>query len=69
MPDIYRKWQKNPLIAASDALLNAIEMDKKKKSGKLTFIIPDKKIAIAYTIESKHDIETVEKILKGESFL
>jgi len=50
----------NPL-AGSTAFLESMLSDKKKKDGKLTFIVPDEKSARAVTLE---DTKIVEKILK-----
>ena len=39
--------------------------DKKKKYGKLTIIVPDKKSAIPITIETENEMKLVENILTG----
>ena len=52
-----------------NAFLNAMKNDKKKKAGKLTFIVPNDKSAQSVTVESENDIKTVEKIILGEYVL
>jgi len=53
------------LAGNSDALLNAMKSDKKKKQGKLTFVVPDEKSASFFTLESESEIKLLENILKG----
>ena len=55
----------HPLAGNAHAILDAMKSDKKKKGGKLTFVIPDEKSARCITIESENEIKTLENILKG----
>jgi len=48
-------------LAGGTAFLESMSSDKKKKDGKMTFIVPDKKSARVVTLE---DIKIVERILK-----
>jgi 3-dehydroquinate synthase len=60
----------HPLSGGStDAILNAMNSDKKKKKGRLAFIVPDGKSARIALLESESEIKTVEKIIKGEFIL
>lgn len=56
----------HPLAANTDILFEAMTSDKKKKNGKLTFIVPDGKSACPVVIETENEIKTVKKIIKGE---
>jgi 3-dehydroquinate synthase len=56
----------HPFADNTDALLDAMKSDKKKKAGKLTFIIPDEKSARIIFFESENEIKLVKSILKGE---
>ena len=49
-----------------DTILRAMQNDKKKKNGKLTFIVPDENSARSVTLESETEIQIVEKIITGE---
>jgi len=55
----------HPLASDKDALLNAMKSDKKKKQGKLTFVVPDEKSASFLTLESDSEKKLLENILKG----
>jgi len=55
----------HPLAGDKDALLNAMKSDKKKKQGKLTFVVPDEKSARFLVLESQSELKLPEKILEG----
>jgi len=55
----------HPLAGDKDALLNAMKSDKKKKHGKLTFVVPDEKSACFLPLESQSEIKLLKNILKG----
>jgi 3-dehydroquinate synthase len=55
----------HPCAGNKEALLNAMKSDKKKKSGNLTFIVPDKKSAQAVELKPE-DAQIIDKILQGE---
>jgi len=55
----------HPLAGDKDALLNAMKSDKKKKQGKLTFVVPDEKTARFLPLESESELKLLENILKG----
>ena len=57
------------LMGSTDTFLKLMESDKKKKKGKLTFIVPDEKSALAFAVESAKEMKTVEKIISGEFVL
>jgi 3-dehydroquinate synthase len=50
-----------PLLTTN--FFDAIKNDKKKKDGKLTFIVPDEKSAISVTIENEKEMEILKSIL------
>ncbi|MDR0475317.1 MAG: 3-dehydroquinate synthase [Treponema sp.] len=60
----YRYVPEYPLSGGTDDFLRALERDKKKKNGKLTFIVPDKKSAVPVEITSEREMEIVTKIIK-----
>jgi len=55
----------HPLAASADAILKAMESDKKKQGGKKTFIVPDEKSARAVVLESEKGKKILETILEG----
>jgi len=55
----------HPLAGDADTLLNAMKSDKKKKGGRLVFIVPDEKSARHAVLDTKNEIKMLEKILKG----
>ena len=55
----------HPFLPDTDAFFAAMNSDKKKKSGKLTFIVPDEKSARRVTLESKEEKQILEKIING----
>jgi len=55
----------HPLAGDKDALLNAMKSDKKKKQGRLTFVVPDEKSACILTLETDREKKLLENILKG----
>jgi 3-dehydroquinate synthase len=55
----------HPLAENAQAVLKAMKSDKKKKSGKLTFIVPDEKSARPVVLETENEIKILENILKG----
>jgi 3-dehydroquinate synthase len=59
----------HPLAENAQALLKAMESDKKKKKGKMTFIVPDEKSARAVSLESENEMKTLAKIISGEFIL
>jgi 3-dehydroquinate synthase len=54
----------HPSAGNGEALLNAMKSDKKKKSGGLTFIVPDEQSARAVVIKTE-EIRIIEDILQG----
>jgi len=56
-------------FAAGDELIRALGSDKKKRSGKLIFIVPDEKSARPVTAEAPEFLNTVYRIIKGEMSL
>jgi len=54
----------HPAAGSKETLLNAMKSDKKKKSGSLTFIVPDKKSACAVVLKPE-DAQIIDKILEG----
>jgi 3-dehydroquinate synthase len=65
----YCRKAPHPLARGTDAFLAAMKSDKKKKSGKLAFIVPDACGARSVVIETVEQMNTVIKVIKGESFL
>ncbi|MCL2442166.1 MAG: 3-dehydroquinate synthase [Treponema sp.] len=57
----------HPLAPDINALITLMKSDKKKKQGKLTFIIPDEKSARPVIIESEDELNLLKNILKGQS--
>jgi 3-dehydroquinate synthase len=57
----------HPLANDKDKLMNAMKSDKKKKSGKLTFIVPDEKSARPVTIETEEEMKMLENIIMGKN--
>ena len=53
-------------LAAEAELIQALGSDKKKRRGKLIFIVPDEKSARPVTAESPEFMNTVNRIIKGE---
>ena len=57
-------------IAAGIEIIQALGSDKKKRRGKLNFIVPDEKSARPVTADSPEIINTISQTIKGEkSFL
>ena len=54
----------HPAAGSKETLLNAMKSDKKKKNGKLTFILPDAKSARAVALKPE-DAQIIDKILQG----
>jgi len=52
-------------LAAGNALIQALGSDKKKRRGKLVFIVPDEKSARPVTAESLEFMDTVSRIIEG----
>jgi 3-dehydroquinate synthase len=50
----------------NEALLNAMKSDKKKKNGRLTFIIPDEQSARSVVLETEEEMQILKNILPGE---
>ncbi len=66
----YRTARPHPLVSALDTkeFLNAMKNDKKKKQGKLVFIVPDTESAQSVTIASEsleNETNIIDKIIKG----
>ena len=55
----------HPLANSAEELLNAMKSDKKKKQGKLTFIVPNENSAQSVSICGEDEIKTVKNILAG----
>jgi 3-dehydroquinate synthase len=55
----------HPAADNKDALSAAMKSDKKKKNGKLTFIVPDTQSARSVVLETENEIQIAEKILTG----
>jgi len=55
----------HPFANNTDALLNVMKSDKKKKQDRLTFIVPDEKSACPVTIETEKDFKVIKEILSG----
>jgi len=51
----------------ASSLLNAMKSDKKKRNGKLVFIVPDAKSACPVTIDSESDMKILENILASNN--
>jgi 3-dehydroquinate synthase len=54
-------------LAASAELIQALGSDKKKRRGKLVFIVPDEKSARPVTAESPEFMDTVIRIIEGHA--
>jgi len=53
-------------LAACDELIQALGSDKKKRRGKLVFIVPDDKSARPITVDTSDLMNTISQIIKGE---
>ena len=53
-------------LADTGLILKAMLSDKKKKNGKITFIVPDEKSARPYSCQSEVDLKIIEKTINGE---
>jgi len=60
----YETAAPHPLADNAAALLHAMDSDKKKHSGKMTFIVPNENSACPVTLEKK-EVKLIEKILNG----
>jgi 3-dehydroquinate synthase len=57
-------------LAAGDEIIHTLGSDKKKRRGKLVFIVPDEKSARPITADTPEFMNTVNRVIKGEiSFL
>jgi 3-dehydroquinate synthase len=56
----------HPAASNKETLLNAMKSDKKKKSGSLTFIIPDEQSARSIVLETENETRILGNVLKGE---
>jgi len=63
----YEEANPHPLFKETSALITAMKNDKKKKDGKLTFIVPNEKSAVTVSIDTENKMNILETILKGES--
>jgi len=55
----------HPLVAGA-GLIQALGSDKKKRRGKLVFIVPDEKSARPVTVDSPELMNTIVRIIEGE---
>jgi 3-dehydroquinate synthase len=55
----------HPLASNKETLLNAMKSDKKKKSGSLTFIVPDEQSARAIVLKTE-EMQILDNILLGD---
>jgi len=63
----YETAAPHPLAAAcSGELLQALGSDKKKRRGRLVFIVPDGKSAVPVTADTPEFMNTISKIIMGE---
>jgi 3-dehydroquinate synthase len=62
----YKTAAPHPLIQDNETFITAMNSDKKKKNGKLAFIIPDAQSAIKITLTTGADMDIIKNILKGE---
>jgi len=53
-------------LADTGLILKAMLSDKKKKNGKITFIVPDEKSARPYACHGETDLKLAERIINGE---
>jgi len=56
----------HPLVKDSELIFSAMNSDKKKKQGKLSFIVPDKESAVIVVAHDAKFMDTVNKVIKGE---
>jgi len=56
----------HPLAINTDLIIKAMLSDKKKKQGKITFIVPDEKSARPYVCQDEAGLKIVEKVINGE---
>jgi len=62
----YEGGAPHPLINNVNDFIQTLGSDKKKRSGKLTFIVPDEHSARPVTVDSPPLMETVRRIINGE---
>ena len=62
----YEGGAPHPLINNVDNFIQALGSDKKKRGGKLTFIVPDEHSARPVTVDSDSLMDTVRRIINGE---
>jgi len=62
----YETTAPHPLAAGAE-LIQALGSDKKKRRGKLIFIVPDEKSARPITAENLEFMNTVSRIIEGET--
>jgi 3-dehydroquinate synthase len=63
----YETAAPHPLMADKAAFIAALGSDKKKKNGKLAFIVPDAASAVQVTIAAETEMDIIIHIIKGES--
>jgi 3-dehydroquinate synthase len=56
----------HPFAPDSEKLLIAMKSDKKKKSGKLTLVVPDQTSARAVTLVSENETDILLNVIKGK---
>jgi len=61
----YESAAPHPLADNADALFTAMGSDKKKRNGKITFIIPNEISACPVTLESDSELNILKNILNG----
>ena len=57
----------HPLINNTEIFIQALGSDKKKRGGNLSFIVPDEKSARSVTVDSAALMDTIRRIVNGES--
>jgi 3-dehydroquinate synthase len=62
----YETRAPHPLMGGTETFLKALTHDKKKRSGKLVFIIPDEKSARHVAAASDSEMDTIQKIIRGD---
>jgi len=62
----YEYVSPHPLANSAEVLLCAMQNDKKKKRGKLAFIVPDEKSACSVFLETESEYNILSNILNGD---
>jgi len=61
----YETAAPHPLVSNAEGIIQALGSDKKKRRGKLVFIVPDEKSARPVTADTLDFMDTVSKIIEG----